>query len=53
MWRFNCSVLTIGLVLAGKVLIGAESAQVNLDYVAQRALERARQPFHSPRADVP
>jgi glucans biosynthesis protein len=53
MWRFSCSVLTIGLALAGKVLIGAESAQVNLDYVAQRALERARQPFHSPRADVP
>ena len=53
MWRFSCSVLTIGLALAGKVLSGAESAQVNLDYVAQRALERARQPFHSPRADVP
>jgi len=53
MWRFSCSVLTIGLALAGKVLIGAESAQINLDYVAQRALERARQPFHSPRADVP
>src|ERR1019366_4773552 len=53
MWRFNCLVLTIGLVLAGKVLIGAESAEVNLDYVAQRALERARQPFHSPRADLP
>src|ERR1700690_2618809 len=53
MWRFSCLVLTIGLVLAGNVLIGAESAQVNLDYVAQRALERARLPFHSPRADVP
>jgi glucans biosynthesis protein len=53
MLRFSWLVLTIGLVLAGKTLIGAESAQVNLDYVAQRALERARQPFHSPRADVP
>src|SRR5208283_1255236 len=53
MWRFSCSVLTIGLMLAGKVLIGAESAQVNLDYIAQRALERARAPFHSPRADLP
>jgi glucans biosynthesis protein len=40
-------------MLAGTTLIGAESAEVNLDYVAQRALERARQPFHSPRADLP
>jgi glucans biosynthesis protein len=32
---------------------GAESAEVNLDYVAQRALERAKAPFHSPRADLP
>jgi glucans biosynthesis protein len=35
------------------VCLGAESATVDLDYVAQRALERARQPFHSPRADLP
>jgi glucans biosynthesis protein len=40
-------------MLAGTTLIGAESAVVNLDYVAQRALDRARQPFHSPRADLP
>ena len=40
-------------MLAGTTLIGAESAEVNLNYVAQRALERARQPFHSPRADLP
>jgi glucans biosynthesis protein len=33
--------------------IGAESAEVDLDYVAQRALERAQKPFHSPRADLP
>jgi glucans biosynthesis protein len=46
-------VLTIGLALTVNALFGAESAQVNLDYVAQRALERARLPFHSPRADVP
>jgi len=31
----------------------AESIEVNLDYVAQRALERARLPFRSPRADLP
>ena len=53
MWRCSCLVLTFGLVLIGKDLTGAESAEVNLDYVAQRALERAHQPFHSPRADLP
>jgi len=30
-----------------------ESGEVNLDYVVQRAEERARHPFHSPRADLP
>ena len=53
MWRGRWLVFTIGLTLVGKLLIGAESAEVSLDYVAQRALERARQPFHSPRADLP
>ena len=53
MWRSCYLVLTVMIVLAGKNLCGAESAEVNLDYVAQRALERARQPFHSPRADCP
>jgi glucans biosynthesis protein len=38
---------------APSVCPGAESAEVNLDYVAQRALERAQKPFHSPRADLP
>jgi len=31
----------------------ADSSDINLDYVAQRALERAQKPFHSPRADLP
>ncbi len=31
----------------------AESAEINLDYVAQRALARAHAQFHSPRADLP
>jgi glucans biosynthesis protein len=30
-----------------------ESGEVNLDYVIKRAEERARHPFHSPRADLP
>ena len=53
MWRRNFAVLTAGMALAGSICASAESTEVNLDYVAQRALERARQPFHSPRADLP
>ena len=43
----------IGSLLTATVGVAAESAEVNLDYVAERALERAREPFHSPRADLP
>jgi periplasmic glucans biosynthesis protein len=50
MWRCIC---LIGFALAARITVCAESAEVNLDYVAQRALERAQQPFHSPRADLP
>lgn len=40
-------------VCGGRIAFGAQSAEVNLDYVAQRALERARHLFHSPRANLP
>jgi periplasmic glucans biosynthesis protein len=53
MRRFVWLILTIGLALAGRPAFGAESAVVNLDYVAQRALERAQRPFHNPRMDLP
>jgi glucans biosynthesis protein len=53
MWRCVCLILAIELALAGRIALGAESAEVDLDYVAQRALERAQKPFHSPRADLP
>ena len=53
MWRRHCLIFIIGTVLAGRVWASPESAEVNLDYVAARALERARKPFHSPRADLP
>ena len=43
----------IASLLTVRASFGAESAEVNLDYVAQRALERAKSPFHSPRADLP
>ena len=52
--RVRCfAILTIGLVLVCQIAAGAESAEINLDYVKQRALERAQKPFHSPRADLP
>ena len=53
MWRQGCLLLTFGLAFTATVCAGAESAVVNLDYVAQRALERAQKPFHAPRTDLP
>ncbi len=35
------------------VCAASESAEVNLSYVVERAWERAKHPFHSPRADLP
>ena len=43
----------IGSLLPGNFCRGAETAEVNLDYVAQRALARARAPFHSPHVELP
>lgn len=40
-------------VLSSLSLRAAESAEVNLEYVAQRALERARTPFRSPKLELP
>jgi glucans biosynthesis protein len=48
-----CLILTVGLMLPFRPVSGAETADVNLDYVAQRALERAQKPFRSPRVDLP
>ena len=45
--------VVIASLLAVSAGFAAESAEVNLDYVAKRALDRARTPFHSPRADLP
>ena len=41
------------MVIPAPVWGKVESAQVTLDYVAKKALERARKPFHSPKADLP
>lgn len=53
MSRLTGLLILIGSLLTATIGIAAESAEVNLDYVAQRALERAKKPFHSPRADLP
>jgi glucans biosynthesis protein len=52
MWR-GCFILIWGIILAGKALAAPEAVVVNLDYVAKLALQRAEQPFHSPRANLP
>jgi glucans biosynthesis protein len=53
MWRIYYLLCLIGNVLIASICFGAESAEVNLDYVAHRAYERALKPFHSPRMDLP
>ena len=53
MWQAYRRLIVFGCVLVVSVCAASESAEVNLDYVAQRALERAKKPFHSPRADLP
>jgi glucans biosynthesis protein len=53
MCRLCCLVIWLANLLALPAGYAAESAEVNLDYVSQRALERAYTPFHSPRADLP
>ena len=53
MWRWICLVLTSAAVLGGRASFGAESADVDLNYVAQRAFERAQKPFHDPGGDLP
>ncbi len=53
MFRPCCLLAIIGSLLTAPVGFGAVSAEVNLDYVAQRALDRARAPFHSPHVELP
>jgi periplasmic glucans biosynthesis protein len=53
MLRLTYLLLIIKITLTARIAVGAESADVTLDYVAQLALERAQKPFHSPRADLP
>lgn len=51
-WR--CCIWAAALLgLTGSAGAGIENVNVTLDYVSQLALARARQPFHSPRANLP
>jgi glucans biosynthesis protein len=53
MWRWICLPLAIAATLTQRVNVSAESVEVNLDYVSQRALQRAEKPFHDPQLDLP
>jgi glucans biosynthesis protein len=53
MWQTFRRLVLIGSLSVVSVCAASESAEVNLDYVAQRALERARHPFHSPHVNLP
>src|ERR1035437_10065516 len=53
MWQTFRRWILIGSLSVASIGAASESAEVNLDYVAQRALDRAHTPFHSPHADLP
>ncbi|HYG33849.1 MAG TPA: glucan biosynthesis protein, partial [Clostridia bacterium] len=54
MVRLTSLLTTVVVILAPLVSWGRlESVEVNLEYVAQKAEQRARKPFRSPRADLP
>src|SRR5258708_10465789 len=49
-----CPMLSVAVAACScEALAKQESADVSLEYVAKKAEERARKPFHSPRADLP
>jgi glucans biosynthesis protein len=52
MKRWFCLVWLV-VALPGCAFARLESVDVTLDYVAQKAEQRAHKPFHSPRADLP
>ncbi len=53
MWRWHCLLLVILAAFTQRVNADTESAVVDLNYVALRALERAQNPFHNPGGDLP
>jgi glucans biosynthesis protein len=53
MKRVICWCLFLALALPACALPRIKDTQVNLDYVAKVAEQRARKPFHSPKADLP
>src|ERR1700722_16323088 len=55
MRRTRCLILTLSALIAwsDRIFARTESADINLDYVAKKAEERARKPFRSPKHDLP
>src|SRR5262245_62058042 len=53
MTRLRCWMVLLVMAAPGSALAKLEAADVNLEYVAKRAEQRAHKPFHSPRADLP
>ncbi|HEU5126056.1 MAG TPA: glucan biosynthesis protein G [Verrucomicrobiae bacterium] len=53
MTRLGCWIAMMGLAVCGTAVARQETADINLDYVAKRAEQRAQKPFRSPRADLP
>src|SRR5580658_8453164 len=49
----GCLITIITTALAFRMFAAPEAVEVNLEYVSKLALERAQQPFHSPRASLP
>jgi glucans biosynthesis protein len=53
MTRLGCLIAIVGVAVCGTAAARQETADINLDYVAKRAEQRAQKPFRSPRADLP
>lgn len=53
MRRLGTLTLAILASLQVHLVLRAPAAEINFEYVARQAEERARKPFHSPRADLP
>ena len=52
--RWRCVGIAAALLaLTGGARAGVENVNITLDYIAQKALERAHKAFHSPRGELP
>jgi glucans biosynthesis protein len=51
--RAVLGMVCLGCILSRVASAGPEAAKITMDYVMQRALERAQKPFHSPKGELP